>query len=140
MTTSRKTEILAKLAAHPGAIAEEVGATPIEMVNLESISAVMRVGTRKTGKRGRPPVEWAIPGEDGEAMARDTSPVKGAPKLIESAHVRDRITSDENRALDYIEAVFDGKYGQRELQDYRVLAERYEQIVATAERKAARRV
>lgn len=138
MSTSKKKEILAKLATKPGAIADEVGATPIEMVNLESIGAIIRVGSRKTGKRGRPPVEWAVANEDGSPAPRDTSPVKGAPKLVESSHIRENISAEENRVLDYIESVFAGKYGQRELGDYTTLADRYRSIVNTAERKGAR--
>lgn len=132
MNTPEK--ILENLSFLPGAIATEVGATPAQMVALESASKVIRVGERKTGKRGRPPVEWAV--NDGSVtLEKDTSPVKGAPKLPDPSDVRDLLGEAEQGALNYIERVFAGDYGQRELGDYKLLHGRYSQIINDQRRR-----
>lgn len=62
------TQITTFLAENPGATAQEIGVTPVEMIRIEEQenSPIVRVGLRKTGKRGRPPVEWAVAGTPAE--------------------------------------------------------------------------
>ena len=129
-------KILENLSYLPGAIATEVGATPAQMTALESAGKVIRTGERKTGKRG--PVEWAV--NDGSvSVEKDTSPVKGAPKLEDISDVRELLDVETLNQVEYIERVFAGDYGQRELGDYKMLAERYEHIANEKRRRTGRR-
>lgn len=58
-------QIVAKLRDNPGLIAEEIGATSVEMNRAFKAGLVIKLGTRPMNRRGRPPVEWAIPGTAG---------------------------------------------------------------------------
>ena len=134
--------IIAALADKPGAIASEVGSTPVEMLRLEKAGLIERVGVRKNGGRGRPPVEWAVRGQGQEARSVEAknerrSPVKGAPKLVDADHVRPFLSGEEPNILKFIEDTFAGKYGERELEDYRVLAARYKDVVRQASKRAS---
>jgi hypothetical protein len=55
-------QILKSLAEKPGQIASELGTTTVEMNKLAAAGKVIALGTRSTGKPGRPPVEWAVAG------------------------------------------------------------------------------
>ena len=134
--------IIAALTDKPGAIASEVGSTPVEMLRLEKVGLIERVGVRKNGGRGRPPVEWAVKGEGDaartpEAKNERRAPVKGAPKLVDADHVRPFLSGDEPNILKFIEDTFAGKYGERDLEDYRVLAARYKDVVRQASKRAS---
>jgi hypothetical protein len=92
-------QITTFLAENPGATAQEIGVTPVEMIRIEAQedSPIVRVGQRKTGKRGRPPVEWALAG---------SAPVDG-PVLTDPEHDAimaqwDRIPEDQRRVFEYI--------------------------------------
>jgi predicted ArsR family transcriptional regulator len=133
--------ILTILAEKPGAIASEVGSTPVEMIRLEKAGLIERVGTRKNGGRGRPPVEWAVKGAADQARTPEAknerrAPVKGAPKLVDADQVRPFLSGEEPRILKFIEDTFAGKYGERDLEDYRVLAARYKDVVRQASRRS----
>jgi predicted ArsR family transcriptional regulator len=133
--------ILSVLAEKPGAIASEVGSTPVEMLRLEKAGLIERVGLRKNGGRGRPPVEWAVRGQGDQARTAEAkndrrAPVKGAPKLVDADHIRPFLSGEEPRILQFIENTFAGKYGDRDLEDYRVLAGRYKDIVRQASKRA----
>lgn len=138
MTNADIPTILERLELVPGAIATEIGTTPAFMIHLEKQKLVERVGQRKTGKRGRPPVEWAVRDAKAPVKQEDDGPFKlltGAPKLPEiTEHTAQMIPAEQQRQIAYIEKVFAGAYGQRELGDYKILAERYKEIVRTAER------
>lgn len=54
--------ILARLAEAPGSTAVELDTTIVNMKALEANGLVVNIGNRATGKRGRPPVEWAVAG------------------------------------------------------------------------------
>jgi hypothetical protein len=142
MSTS---DILAALKSQPGAIAKEIGSTPVEMKQLEAQGLVRAIGSRRTGLRGRPPTEWVV-ADSAVTEPVSTAPVHGAPKLPEIPEAllekldrqhseKERGTTSNREKLDYIESVFAGKYGQREMGDYRLLADEYNQII----RREARR-
>lgn len=120
------TQITAFLADHPGATAQEIGVTPVEMIRLEEQenSPIVRVGFRKTGKRGRPPVEWAVagtavdepqrgivisPAAEAEATRSGLSPRICAALMADGLKVpmRERVdmigfTGKESKALDVL--------------------------------------
>lgn len=74
------------LAANPGSIATEIGVSPVEMGRLEKAGKVIRIGKRTTGSRGRPPVEWALPGTEGVVNDdRVTEAVERAKAKVEAA-------------------------------------------------------
>lgn len=56
-------KIISFLTDNPGATAKEIGCTPVELARLEAKFTVVRCGTRSSGGRGRPSVEWALPGQ-----------------------------------------------------------------------------
>lgn len=64
MSTQDFDKIAARLAIAPGSTAKEIDVSPTEMIRLEEMGRVIRVGERHTGKRGRRPVEWALPGAE----------------------------------------------------------------------------
>jgi hypothetical protein len=66
-------QILKSLAEKPGQIASELGTTTVEMNKLAAAGKVIALGTRSTGKRGRPPVEWAVAGAGVASDEQDDS-------------------------------------------------------------------
>ena len=60
MGTMNNTEIINFLKDNPGSTAQEIGVMPVEMNRLAAKGIAEKVGNRKTGTRGRPPVEWAL--------------------------------------------------------------------------------
>lgn len=140
-----------------GAIADEVGATAVEMNRLAKEKKVVNVGSRKTGRRGRPPVEWALPGATrvsvlnpdepadsvhrGEVVIKVKGAPKGAPKLVDASHVKAHIQGEEASILRYIERVFSGAEDRfaHEMGDFRLLADRYAEVVKQIERRGQSR-
>lgn len=55
--------IIAFVRDHPRCTAQEAGVTVARMNELEG-AHVVRVGTRRTGKKGKPPIEWVIIGTE----------------------------------------------------------------------------
>jgi predicted ArsR family transcriptional regulator len=51
-------QIVAKLRQKPGKIARELGVAAPRMYRLEAEGLVARVGERRSGRRGRPAIEW----------------------------------------------------------------------------------
>lgn len=129
--------ILTVLAKKPGAIAAELGATSVEMNRLFKDELIVKVGKRKTGTRGRPPVEWALPGDkDKVPDSPDPETSISIPKLPDVPQsTRDKASGEEPRMLEFIEKVFAGKCGIRELEDYRVLQKRYKDILRQISRR-----
>jgi hypothetical protein len=97
MTNTTLQSVIDFLAANPGATAQEIGVTPVEMIRLEQEpdSPIVRVGQRKTGKRGRPPVEWALAG----SVAPD------APTISDPEH--DAILAQWDRIPNEIKPTFE---------------------------------
>lgn len=141
------------LAANPGAIAEEIGVSPVVMNRLEKENKVVRIGKRSLGRRGRPPVEWALPNSE------VTEPVVLAnfPKLVDATKAREFANADEARILAYVEKVFDGhkmvldprspiygtwvegiREGSEGEKDYKLLAARYRSVVSGITRRHLR--
>jgi predicted ArsR family transcriptional regulator len=131
--------ILKALAAKPGSIASELGTTSVEMNKLFKAEKVVKVGQRKTGTKGRPPIEWAITGQDIELLALNHNgfTASGAPKLPDASHIKELASGEEPRMLEFIEKVFAGDYGPREKEDFTVLQNRYRDIVRHIERRNA---
>lgn len=134
-----ETSILKALAEKPGAIASELGATSVEMNKLLKEEKVTKVGLRKTGAKGRPPVEWAIAGQDVELLNLNHNGFmpSGAPQLPSAEHVKPFASGEEPNILVFIEKVFDGDYGPRESEDFKLLKARYERIISQIERRTA---
>lgn len=117
---SNEKNILKALAAfkpqadQAGPIAIELDATPIEMNRLLKEGKVIKAGARSTGKRGRPPVEWALPGTvvavdedapkvDRLAKARAAKAAKAARRVeAEAQAVLDRRAANVRLANDRI--------------------------------------
>lgn len=133
-------QILSALAENPGAIASELGATSVEMNRLFKEGKVIKVGKRQTGSRGRPPVEWALPGyvPEGPVSSEPIIDANGievvfeyvaAPSLPSAADVKPYASGEEPRIMAFIERVFAGEYGPREKEDFNILKKRYGDIV-----------
>lgn len=69
---------------NPRATAKEAGLTTGEANSLVGAGKLMRAGHRKTGKKGRPPVEYVVVGYD---LSNDPA----AQKAVEAA--RDRVSA-----------------------------------------------
>lgn len=82
MSTQDFDKIAERLAAKPGSTAKEIDVTPTEMIRLEEIGRVVRVGSRATGKRGRRPVEWALPGTEITVDSRITDAQDDAAAVV----------------------------------------------------------
>lgn len=106
MSTEDFNRIEAFLRKHPGAIAKEIGSTPVEMTRLADEGKVVRLGKRQTGGRGRPPIEWALP-EQVEQHEEAQAAFK-LPNLVDDTYARTFASEDELRNLDYYRKVFDG--------------------------------
>lgn len=76
--------IITRLVDNPGATAQELGSNVPTMALLEQAGRVVRIGYRSTGKRGRPPVEWAIAGADVEIAPRISEAQDAARQRVES--------------------------------------------------------
>lgn len=76
--------IIAALTDAPGATAQELGTNVPTMALLEQAGRVIRIGSRSTGKRGRPPVEWAIAGADVEIAPRISQAQDEARQRVEA--------------------------------------------------------
>lgn len=150
-------DIIKTLKKNPGATAAELGTTTLVMREMEKQGEVVAVGTRRTGKRGKPPVEWAVPGPKADALkathdeanakvkeAKQAAqkPVKAAPAPVEGKDETMPVMapplpdiediypelSDEHRPqIAYIERQF--ARGGREMADYNLLKKRYVDIV-----------
>jgi predicted ArsR family transcriptional regulator len=132
--------ILKSLAGKPGQIASELNSTSIELSNLAKQGKVVRAGSRQTNKRGRPPVEWALPESEYQTEAREKDlievqvpKVSSVPRLNKVTH--EFLNKEEERQASYIEDSFDGKYGEREMADYKILAETYAEVTRKAEKR-----
>jgi hypothetical protein len=79
---SQTDPILAFIAANPGCTAVEAGTTPVDMIRREKAGQVIRVGLRKTGTRGRPPVEWALTGAEVEIEPRVAEATERAKQRV----------------------------------------------------------
>lgn len=142
MTTTKETNvetIIAYLTENPGATAQEIGVSSVEMNRLAAKGLVEKVGSRHTGGRGRPASEWALPGADVPVrVTESTGP--SIPSLPEvSREVRGVLTDSEARVLSSIEDTFAGVHGEREPADYRLHRDHYAEIVGRAERRLSRR-
>lgn len=87
------TTIINFLSENPGSIPSEIGTTPVEMSRLEQAGLVVRVGQRKTGKRGRPPVEWAVTGAEVRQDERVAESIVEARKRVESFREYERLSA-----------------------------------------------
>lgn len=141
-------KITKALTEKPWQIANELGTTSLEMNRLADEGVVIRGNNRSTGKRGRPPVEWGLPGmvipDMGTKKIIKTVTTKDGvekektitiPKLPDISAVRDQITGESLRKIEYIEAVFGGKYGPTpytKVADYYAAIETYNEIVRKA--------
>ena len=70
------------IAENPRSTAKEAGLTTAEAVALVGRGLLLQAGHRKTGKKGRPPVEYVVPGYD---LSNDPE----AQKAVEAA--KDRV-------------------------------------------------
>lgn len=60
--TARPSEaqVISKLKRKGGKTASELGTTSLHLRELEADGKVKATGTRPTGKRGRPSIEWTV--------------------------------------------------------------------------------
>lgn len=87
-------QIVKFLQDHPGAIAEEIGATSIDMNRCFKAGLVIKLGTRAMGRRGRPPVEWATPGTEGAVQdARVTEALAHAQQRVNDHNAYEQSSS-----------------------------------------------
>lgn len=141
-------EITTFLKTNPGATAQEIGVKAVEMQRLAEKGVVVKLGNRKTGTRGRPPVEWALPGQEvaieHAEKDEDEITVKAPPLPPIDAKVRKLLDPEHARTIDYIESVFAGEFGVErypdgghwpEPGDFKILRERYDDIVRVTSRR-----
>lgn len=64
MTNDTRTALLENLAASPRQTAVELGITIADAKLMEADGLIVNFGTRVTGKRGRPPIEWVVAGTE----------------------------------------------------------------------------
>lgn len=96
--------IIQTLTEKPGSIASELGATTAQMTELERQGKVVRVGKRSTGKRGRPPVEWAVAGTVVPDAVQDSVMVPEAMwKLIKRRMTNERCKCGLRRDMSHRE-------------------------------------
>lgn len=103
MDTMNTQEIITFLNAKPGSIAAEIGVPNATMKELEDKGQVTRIGNRKTGQRGRPPVEWVagnVTVEVQEKLEERPKPKKAAPEL---PAIPDGLDAETLRKIDYID-------------------------------------
>lgn len=130
-----KNEILNFITANPLAIASEIGVTPIVMKALEEEGVVARSGVRSTGKRGRPPVQWVIagsvvaPNTPKPSSIEDMNAVNAPALPVMSDEIRAALDPEAARKIAFIEKVFAGKDGLREIGDFRILSDEYSNIM-----------
>ena len=130
-------DIITYLKDNPRATAKEIGASPVEMTRAESKKLVERVGSRSNGGRGRPSVEWAIPGtvtpDDVPAVSTDATASGHVPAPVlerVTGAIRDAMHDEDIRKITFIEAAFDGKHGKRDKGEWKMLKEVYDHVVA----------
>lgn len=136
MGTMDNTEIITFVTNNPGCTAQEIGVSPVEMTRLAAKGLVEKIGNRKTGTRGRPPVEWAVPGA--AVAERESVAIRAIPNLPRmSAEIRKGLSPELVKQVAYIEAEFDtAPHGARENADYALLTQRYRKITKEAARRA----
>jgi hypothetical protein len=103
MQSMNTEQIISYLTKNPGAIASEIGTTNAVMKELEDKGQVTRIGNRKTGQRGRPPVEWVagnVTVEVKEKLDERPKPKKATPAL---APIPAGLDAETQRKLDYID-------------------------------------
>lgn len=126
-------QIIDFLKANPASTAQEIGVTPVEMTRLAAKGYVEKVGVRSTGTRGRPPVEWALPGAD---LAQHDTPAFKAPALpVMDPRVRSAMDAEILRRIEYIEGEWEGKHGIREMADYNALRKTYADLIRRTARQ-----
>lgn len=64
MTNDTRTALIENLTANPRQTAVELGITIADAKVLEADGVITNFGTRVTGKRGRPPIEWVVAGAE----------------------------------------------------------------------------
>jgi len=141
-------EIITFLKDNPGATAQEIGVKAVDMQRLCEKGVVAKLGNRKTGTRGRPPVEWALPGQEIAVQHaerdEDEIVVKAPPLPPISNDVRRILDPEHKRTIEYIEKVFRGDFGVErypdggywpEPGDFKILRERYDDIVRVTSRR-----
>jgi hypothetical protein len=64
MTNDTRTALIDSLTATPRQTAVELGITIAEAKAMEAEGIIVSFGTRVTGKRGRPPIEWVVAGTE----------------------------------------------------------------------------
>lgn len=85
-------QILAAIKRKPGIIGPELGVKNSVLFALEAHGKIIRLGLRKTGKRGRPPIEWALSG----------TKVDGITKVNTSRHPRVEPSIKRAQALERV--------------------------------------
>lgn len=122
-------QIISFLKKNPGSIAAEIGVANTELKPLEADGQIIRVGTRSTGKRGRPPVEWAVSDVDFSTLP-ERQVMKAVPSLTPITVALD---DEAQRQVEYIDRMVSS--GQREDADIALLLTRRKDILRTAERQ-----
>jgi hypothetical protein len=139
MNTMNNDTIINFLKDNPRSTAKEIGVTPVELSRLQAKGLVERVGSRSSGGRGRPSVEWALPGQvtpQEFAEQVDAPTVTPIPALARvSDELRAMMPMEVERQVTYIEAVFDGKKGMgRDAGEYKMLKDRHTDLVTYTKR------
>lgn len=74
------------LAENPGSTAEEIGLTSVEANRLEKAGRIIRIGSRETGKPGRRPIEYALPGQEGVKIDQRVTDAQDKARFIVQEH------------------------------------------------------
>lgn len=149
-------DLLKNLKANPGSTAAELGATAAEMKQLEAEGKVVNVGTRRTGKRGKPPAEWAVAGAEANKLKQANEEAKkaaeeakikeaqeNAPKVVELPNIDDVFEILENQNtwearqdINQLEYIIKELNRGREQGDITILRARFDDIARLTRRQA----
>lgn len=93
-------DAIAYIEANPRATAKEAGLTTAEANALVGQGKLMQAGTRKTGKKGRPPVEYVIAGYDFTDDPQAAVAVEAAQERVRQHRHFERLSTAIVRAAD----------------------------------------
>lgn len=123
-------QVLNFIEAHPRCTAKEAGTTTAALKELEAAGKIENVGVRWTGKKGRPSIEWAMPGvvQPEDQTGRISSGIPGAPSLPDLSPLIPRLGDSDRQVVEYVQRTYE-RPGSREKADMVLLYNTVQRIV-----------
>src|SRR4051794_3211230 len=91
---------IAFIEANPRSTAKEAGLTTAEANALVGQGKLVQAGTRQTGKKGRPPTEFVVPGYDFTDDPQATVAAEAAQQRVSDHRRYERLSTAIMRAAD----------------------------------------